>query len=77
MTCLEDDSVPRTRRVFIGVVVRVQKADLRLCILLCDSSAMCHVLFFQRSTFNVQRSALERVIVERGSSRRIYDEPTG
>ncbi|KAI0281757.1 hypothetical protein BGY98DRAFT_171019 [Russula aff. rugulosa BPL654] len=67
------DSAPRKGRVFIGFIgvfgfFLVGKADLRFFV----TAAPCatHVLFS-----SAQCSALERVIVERGSSRKIY-EPT-
>jgi hypothetical protein len=67
------DSAPRKGRIFIGFIgvfgfFLVGKADLRFFV----TAAPCatHVLFS-----SARCSALERVIVERGSSRKIY-EPT-
>jgi len=68
----------RTGSVFIGEIVTSRpesgvamvRTAVRTIFVKAAPRAMCHVLLFQRS-------ALERVIVERGSSRRLYDEPTG
>lgn len=66
-------SVPWTGRVLIGAIVLVRKRT-------CDgayffvTAAPCAMRYFFNAS--AQRSALERVIVEHWSSRRIYDEPT-